>query len=69
VNSRGRCGQVSVACIAFRVRIILRDEQLAIQIPAFEIIEPGLGLLSEQNPLADRPISFERSPRIFFMVT
>jgi len=26
---------------------------------------PGLGLLSEQNPLADRPISFERSPRIF----
>ena len=31
----------------------------------FEILVPGLGLLSEQNPLADRPISFERSPRIF----
>lgn len=30
-----------------------------------EIFVPGLGLLSEQNPLADRPISFERSPRIF----
>jgi hypothetical protein len=30
-----------------------------------EIIVPGLGLLLEQNPLADRPISFERSPRIF----
>jgi hypothetical protein len=30
-----------------------------------EIFVPGLGLLSEQNPLADRPISFGRSPRIF----
>jgi hypothetical protein len=30
-----------------------------------EIFEPGLGLLIEQKPLADRPISFERSPRIF----
>ena len=29
---------------------------------------PGLGLLSEQNPLADRPISFERSSRIFLFV-
>ena len=35
----------------------LRDEQLLIQIPALEIFVPGLGLLSEQNPLADRPIS------------
>ena len=30
-----------------------------------EIFVRGLGLLSEQNPLADRPISFERSPRVF----
>jgi hypothetical protein len=32
-----------------------------------EIFEPGLGLLLEQNPLAGRPISFERSPRILFL--
>ena len=33
-----------------------------------EIFEPGLGLLLEQNPLADRPISFGRSLRIFIFI-
>ena len=33
-----------------------------------EILEPGLGLLLEQNPLADRPISIERSLRIFIFI-
>jgi len=45
----------------------VRDEQLVIQKPAFEIFVPGRGLLYEQySANTETPISFERSSRVFF---
>jgi len=47
----------------------LRDEQLVIQVPAFEIFVPGPGLLPEQySAYAEKPISFECSSRVLFQI-
>jgi hypothetical protein len=51
--------------LVHRAITVTRDEQLSSKCRR-EIIVLGLGLLLEQNLVADRPISFGRSSRIFY---